>query len=1122
MPIVNTYPKLDSLIGNLSNETDLDVSVNLAIEVANEIMGIIMPNTEQGDIWRSTLKTGDSALNQVIPVSSFPNSKVQTWFEKHVYLGGERLALNHFSHSDAAFESRFYWLNRSASKARVTAGVMLTSNWEDSALTRHPNYKVGIDFFLTADTNALLMAISENGNLRVLELAGKLSNTQIDILNLIDGVGGLIAPGEEAPQQLIHQALWNAFAVREVNRRFYDGISTHFNELVQHLISVSGGRRDEPDAKLFANRLIGRLLFIWFLRKKGFIDESIGYFDHLDVDSVHFYENNLKKLFFATLNTPIEDRGFVNDRLDIKTPYLNGGLFEPLANDWFSEQVSFPKAWFVSLFSHFDMFNFTTDESTPEYEQVAIDPEMLGRVFENLLASQLTETGEEARKASGSFYTPREIVAYMCKETLRHYLYAALDNVALYDGVDSLLDMNDAEFETKHSDAKKSLWGKNQVATIVPKVLNALDSFTVLDPACGSGAYPMGMLQLLLKTKERLQTINDRYAAKLDILCNSLFGVDIQPMATEISRLRAWLSLIVDVPNVNSVKPLPNLDFMFICANSLVPLPENTQLDYSGNELTEERIKELKTAYFKETKPSEKEMKRNTYFFLTRGEADLKEKFGSEFVDEFAKQNNFVLDRTNDTKRFTEFIKWDPFDIMSSSPWFDAKAMFGVSHGFDAVIGNPPYIHLESIKELSKNLYKPIGYKTYEARGDMYTLFYERGMQLLKEGGILCYITSNKWMRAAYGQSLRDYFVENANPVRLIDFAGQKVFDATVDTNILMVKKEPYAQATEAVVIKEDYTQNLSDYIKQSSVRSNFVKGRSWTILSDIEQRIKEKIEAVGVPLREWDVKISRGILTGCNDAFIIDGATKDRLIAEDPKSAEIIRPILRGRDIKRYGYEFADKWLIATFPSLHYDIDDYPAVKQWLLSADWSNDIPAGYGQLKLEQTGATHLVDGVKFTARKKTGNKWYETQDQIGYWEDFYKHKVVYPNMTKFMPFYLDTEGFFTNQKCFVITGSHIEYLCAFLNSSLFKYCYKDSFPELLGETRELSKVFFDEIKVVEITSEMNSRFTQIVGRIQTEKQLGNNTETLEREIDNEIFQLYGLSEYESNAVGFIEIK
>ncbi|MDR7795497.1 TaqI-like C-terminal specificity domain-containing protein [Riemerella anatipestifer] len=266
---------------------------------------------------------------------------------------------------------------------------------------------------------------------------------------------------------------------------------------------------------------------------------------------------------------------------------------------------------------------------------------------------------------------------------------------------------------------------------------------------------------------------------------------------------------------------------------------------------------------------------------------------------------------------------------------------------------------------------------------------------------------------------------------------------------------------------------------------------------------MKEKIEKVGTPLKDWDIRINYGIKTGFNDAFIIDGAKRKELIAKDPKSAEIIRPLLRGRDIKRYSYEFADLYLITTFPSLKIDIELYPAVKQHLMS----------FGYDRLKQTGDKG--------ARKKTNNQWFETQDSIGYWEHFSRPKVIYPNMTKFLPFVYDGKGFLTNQKCFIITGSKVEFLTAFLNSSLFKYCFKDDFPELQGGTRELSKIFFDKITVMQISEETNLQFKKIIDDIQQMKENGESTKELELIIDTLLFNLYNLKEEEIKEIGFIEI-
>ena len=301
--------------------------------------------------------------------------------------------------------------------------------------------------------------------------------------------------------------------------------------------------------------------------------------------------------------------------------------------------------------------------------------------------------------------------------------------------------------------------------------------------------------------------------------------------------------------------------------------------------------------------------------------------------------------------------------------------------------------------------------------------------------------------------------------------------------------------------------------MQQSGTECEFCSSDSWVILSPIEQSIKRKIEAVGTPLKDWDIQINYGIKTGYNDAFIIDTAKRDEILAncqsedERKRTAELIRPILRGRDIKRYGYNWAGLYLIATFPSRHYDIEQYPAVKEYLLS----------FGIERLEQTGKEHNVNGEKIKARKKTSNKWFETQDSISYWEDFSKPKIIYPNMTKYMPFVYDEANFLTNQKCFIITGQNMAYLNAFLNSSLFKYCFRNSFPELQGGTRELSKIFFDKIPVKLVSLEQNEIFRKIVNSVQSDY-------TIEQTkyIDTLLFDLYNLTTEERKVIGYVEIK
>ena len=351
--------------------------------------------------------------------------------------------------------------------------------------------------------------------------------------------------------------------------------------------------------------------------------------------------------------------------------------------------------------------------------------------------------------------------------------------------------------------------------------------------------------------------------------------------------------------------------------------------------------------------------------------------------------------------------------------------------GFDIVIGNPPYVQLSSNSGALAKMFENAKYKTFKATGDLYLLFYEKGWELLRSNGVLCFITSNSWLRATYGENARKFLADQANPTLLIDFAGQKIFEsATVEVNILMFTKENNQQKTLACVVKDNVLNELSLIVRREGSICSFSSGNSWVILSDIEMRIKEKIERVGIPLKDWDVQINYGIKTGFNEAFIITGEQRKKLIAEDPKSAEIIRPILRGRDIKRYGYEFANQYLIATFPAKQYDIEDYLSIKNHLLTFGKDFLTKSGYtwvadGYLdewcfkRLKQTGTEIIISGEKVSfkdnekSRKAASGQWFETQDSISYWDDFNRQKIVWGEISDEPKFSIDLEGKYVNE-------------------------------------------------------------------------------------------------------------
>ena len=940
-----------------------------------------------------------------------------------------------------------------------------------------------------------------------------------------------------------------AFSVEALTKQFYKdlfewyqwAVDENSNVTFPNYVATEDDDKDDLEKKII--RMITRIMFVWFIKQKDLVPNRIFDVDYLstilkDFDPYsttvgNYYNAILQNLFFATLNRAIKDedgntRKFATaSKRDIKNlyryaelfsisedevinlfaevPFLNGGLFECLDKtryidgveqcynfDGFSRndarfsdgrykhRAVVPNNLFFEpekgLISILSRYNFTIEENSPEEQQVALDPELLGKVFENLLGAYNPETKETARNQSGSFYTPREIVNYMVDESLISYLG---DN----DFVRSLFN-HDFSFDKSMVD-------------VYQKIADKLKAVKVLDPACGSGAFPMGLLNRMIDILERISPEEHVYDLKLSIIENCLYGSDIQSIAAQITKLRFFISLICDCEKDGSksnfgIPTLPNLETKFVSANSLIakkkkPLQGNL-FENPEIEPTKKALHDIRHKHFSAKSASAKHR-------LRAKDQELREKLASLLADD----DNCAPE---DAK---QLAAWNPYDQNAVSPFFDPEWMFGVADGFDIVIGNPPYIQLQNNSGELAKLYEHCGYSTFARTGDIYCLFYERGWQLLKQGGHLCYITSNKWMRAGYGEKTRDFFATKTNPMLLIDFAGVKIFEsATVDTNILLFSKSNNQHKTACAVTNKqnkDSVKNLSDFVQQDCI-CDFSSSDSWVILSPIEQSIKRKIEAVGTPLKDWDINIYRGVLTGYNDAFIISTEKRDEILSncqseeERIKTAELIRPILRGRDIKRYGYEWANLWIINTHNGIkgklpRIDVNEYPAIKAHL-DQYWD------------------------KISKRADKGDTPYNLRN-CAYMEDFSKPKIIYPNMTKYMPFVYDDNAYCTNQKCFIITGQTIAYLTAFFNSSLFKFCFRESFPELQGGTREMSKIFFDKISVITVTEEIDTQFKSAVDDIQKAY-----TKSKAMAIDAMIFDLYNLSEKERQTIGFVEIE
>ncbi len=924
---------------------------------------------------------------------------------------------------------------------------------------------------------------------------------------------------------------------------------------------------------------MGQIVFIYFLQRKKWLggnpsnkkwddgkkDFLRWAFNYCEQNNLNFFDSFLESLFYKGFNE--KNDSFEINNTYIKVPFLNGGLFEKFYQSDETLILHPPNSLFsnkeeTGILDIFDKYNFTIDENTFFEQEVAVDPEMLGKVFENLLPENL-------RKGKGTYYTPREIVSYMTRESLINFLKIKLqkedcDDTCIDKKIRQLFEYKDFYISKKESEEFGQEFEKQfyEMIDIVEEANTYLKDIRIVDPAVGSGAFPMGILLEIVSLRQYIESefLDNKkisiYELKKETIQNSIYGVDIDPGAVEIAKLRFWLSLVVDA---EEPEPLPNLDYKIMQGNSLMESYEGVDLsniaqendmtiieperDLFGNIKEEQlkititksetlkKIQRLMNSYFSINDIQKKENVKKTInqkihehidFNLERQEMQLK-----RFVAEAGNPDN--LTNSNKRKKLKKKIdNWNReiekliqkrqnlYEIQNKDekPYFLWHLFFseifeGENSGFDIVIANPPYVQLQKDHGYLADLYKDQNFETFTRTGDIYCLFYEQGFNLLTDLGHLCYITSNKWMRANYGNATRNFFATKTNPKRLIDFGGYQVFEhATVDSNILLFAKEENKHKTLAVSIGKDYKKGMSiaDYLSNNFVVLDELSEDSWVISSKLEMNIKKKIERLGTPLKDWDISINFGIKTGCNEVFIIDRAKKDELIAVDPKNAEVIKPILRGRDIKRYKAEFADLWLIATFPAKHYNIDDYPIVKKYL-----EQFLP------KLNQTGEIYIdKKGEEQKTRKKTSNKWFETQDQIGYYEELNRDKIVWKRIGSIMRFsYEISMKLCLDSTCFA-TGEKIPYLSSILNSKLLLYRLLKTSPKTGTGDQIISVQAIEPLPVVYPNSDIEKLVCTIFDQILIDKKAGKDTQKLEDKIDLMVYKLYELTYEEAKIV------
>jgi adenine-specific DNA-methyltransferase len=985
----------------------------------------------------------------------------------------------------------------------------LTKQNETAFIPTQPYF---IHFVTTPTYNKLVLVINQGEQKRIVSFRNRLTNTQYNkIFQLWQGVGSKSKPE-------IASLLWKSLDIKEVNKEFYKQIKERFDALLG-IVKTQQTKASENQLKQFTVRLIGRYLFCWFLKEKGIIPYSLISKSTIASTS-NYYQNVLLKLFFETLNTKVQDRNplTLNKQFE-KIPYLNGGLFDESDEDKLFSKLQLD-SWLLPFVEILENYDFTVDESSSQYQQVAVDPEMLGRIFENLLASQNEETEKLAnqRKVFGAFYTPREIVDYMVNGSIKAFLQTQWEQHLIDERTKHInnpepigdifgnkkpqqLSITIKSYELKHEE--KEIIEKSLVPLFLSHphtdglkkeeknlLLSFLEKIKILDPACGSGAFPMGILHKLVELNEVLGTVKSSYELKKDILSQNIYGVDIMPMAIEIARLRAWLSLVLEEdykpndPKHNfGVKPLPNLDFKFVCANSLIDLGLDAFIQDSKGTLhegfTQKLVKDLKDL----------ETLRTNFFNPTLASSQ-KEKLKVEY---FEKRDKVVLDieEAHDPvlKQIAQKIKhWNPFDDSHPSTFFSPTWMFGIDKGFDVVIGNPPYVEHKKLKNISSLLKDH--YKTYSGTADLYVYFYENGIKRLRDNGTLVFITSNKFVKTSYGQNLRRYFAKyKINEI--IDFTDVHVFEALVASCIFSITKQDYVEGKIKVAFANDSMvsfSNLSGFINQHQfmLPQNNLSDQIWQLETQTNLSVKEKIETGSIRMENTGtIKIFRGVTTGYNPAFIIGEETKGELVKADKSSKAIIKPLLQGRNIRKWIFNRTSDYLIFTRKGI--DINEYPAIRKHL------------HGYMK-------ELEPGV---GRKAGTYNWFEIQDNTAYYPEFEKEKIIWGLTSDKWTFAYDNENNFLPSNGYILTSTEIpiKYLLALMNSRLMEYYFGFIGIMTAGGAFTLKQETVSKfpIKIIKNTKPFIDRVEKILSL----RKKNDESTSLEKELDILVYHLYELT-------------
>jgi len=1021
----------------------------------------------------------------------------------------------------------------------------------------------------------------------------------------------------------------DAFDVEKVTKDFYKELANWYFWALKHVrFPKDAPKEADGHDHISVIRMITRLIFCWFVKEKGLIPEEL--FDQRRLDKLLngftpdnnagkdsvFYKALLQNLFFATLNTEMDKRGWAKDEQNFMAhslyryrdlfqepdaalalfkniPFLNGGLFECLDKDLgenarpryvridgFSrrpdsqpvvpdflffgsereEDLSadygdkkFRKVRVRGLIHTLQRYRFTIEENTPIEQEVALDPELSGRVFENLLAAYNPETGATARKQTGSFYTPREIVDYMVDEALIAFMKGSLitENVeATEKKLRRLVSWEESghDFDNRETEA----------------LITAIDGLKALDPAVGSGAFPMGILHKLVfilgkldprneqweqrqiqrvrdavATAEKIEdaTIRERtvreleqqivgieeaferneldYGRKLYLIENCLYGVDIQSIAVQIAKMRFFISLIVDQrvnPDATNlgVRPLPNLETKFVAANTLIGIEKPDQATFRNPDIDakEAELRNVRQKHFNARTPASKAKYRELDKKLRTEVAGLLKRDG--WGDTTAKQ----------------LAAWDPYDQNASAPFFDSEWMFGILDGFHVVIGNPPYIRIQTLNQTDKTHAAWIKeHYASAAKGnyDLYVVFVERGLQLLESKGQLAYILPHKFFNAQYGLPLRELIASGRHLRHVVHFADQQIFPGATNYVCLLFLAKGGSDACRWVSADDlpAWLQTLRG--TEGILATPSVTSAEWNFVVGKGAMLFDRLKVMPVKLEDVTERIFQGIKTSADKIYIVEevGRTKSevRIFSHQTEQEhrlepDLLHPLIKGGDSKAFALSRTNRLIL--FPYAKNDSDKTDLIPASLFKKQY----PLTWTYLEKNR----HVLEEREDGRMKHAG--WYgyiypKALDVMSL------PKLFTPDLAPVAAFSYDPTGevFFTGGVAggygiLPNPGIRPEFLLGLLNSRLLDFFLHQTATQMRGGWFSYEARFIRHLPIRLLNLSDAAELTQhdaivtLVSRILAAKAADPvaDTTALEGEIDRIVYELYELTEEE----------